>query len=159
MLNIVLTRIDDRLIHGQVATAWSKITKATKIIVVDDAVAQDSFMQMVLKSAAPSSLKVEIYGVDDAVKILNKDDDGEKILVLVKAPMTVLSLVKAGIGIKELNLGGMGARQGRKQLYKNISVSDEEREAFIELIRCGVNVFMQIVPDAKQIALDKLLKK
>lgn len=118
MLNIVLTRIDDRLIHGQVATAWSKITKATKIIVVDDAVAQDSFMQMVLKSAAPSSLKVEIYGVDDAVEILNKDDDGEKILVLVKAPMTVLSLVKAGIGIKELNLGGMGASKEENNYIK-----------------------------------------
>lgn len=157
MLNIVLTRIDDRLIHGQVATAWSKITKATKIIVVDDAVAQDSFMEMVLKSAAPSSIKVEIFGVDDAVKALNKDDDGERVIVLVKTPVTVLNLVKAGVGIKELNLGGMGARQGRKQLYKNISVSDEEKQSFRELMEHGVNVFMQIVPDAKQISLDKLL--
>ncbi|AJH01655.1 PTS mannose transporter subunit IID [Clostridium beijerinckii] len=157
MLNVVFTRIDDRLIHGQVATAWSKITNATKIIVVDDSVAQDSFMQMVLKSAAPSSIKVEILGIDDAIKVINKDDDGERVFILVKTPMTVLSLVKGGVGIKNLNLGGMGARQGRKQLYKNISVSDEEREAFRELMRCGVNVFMQIVPDAKQITMDKLL--
>ncbi|WP_315080251.1 PTS sugar transporter subunit IIB [uncultured Clostridium sp.] len=156
MLNIVLTRIDDRLIHGQVATAWSKITKATKIIVVDDAVAQDSFMEMVLKSAAPSSIKVEIYGVSDAVNALNKDDDGERVIVLVKTPMVVLDLVKAGVGIKELNLGGMGAKQGRKQFYKNISVSDEEKEAFKELTELGVNVFVQIVPDAKQIPLDKI---
>ncbi len=156
MLNIVLTRIDDRLIHGQVATAWSKITKATKIIVVDDAVAQDSFMEMVLKSAAPSSIKVEIYGVSDAVNALNKDDDGERVIVLVKTPMVVLDLVKAGVGIKELNLGGMGAKQGRKQFYKNISVSDEEKESFKELKELGVNVFVQIVPDAKQIPLDKI---
>lgn len=157
MLNIVLTRIDDRLIHGQVATAWSKITNATKIIVVDDAVAEDSFMQMVLKSAAPNSLKVEIFGVNDAVKALNKDDDGEKVIVLVKTPVTVLKLVETGVEIKSLNLGGMGARQGRKQLYKNISVSDEEKQAFKKLMEQGVKVFMQIVPDAKQISLDKLL--
>ncbi|MDR5585970.1 MULTISPECIES: PTS sugar transporter subunit IIB [Clostridium] len=156
MLNIVLTRIDDRLIHGQVATAWSKITKATKIIVVDDAVAQDPFMEMVLKSAAPSSIKVEIYGVNDAINALNKDDDGERVIVLIKTPMPVLSLVKAGVAIKELNLGGMGAKQGRKQFYKNISVSDEEKEAFKELKELGVNVFVQIVPDAKQIQLDKI---
>lgn len=156
MLNIVLTRIDDRLIHGQVATAWSKITKATKIIVVDDAVAQDPFMEMVLKSAAPSSIKVEIYGVNDAINALNKDDDGERVIVLVKTPMPILSLVKAGVGIKELNLGGMGAKQGRKQFYKNISVSEEEKDAFKELMALGVNVYVQIVPDAKQISLDKL---
>ncbi|GAA0078974.1 PTS sugar transporter subunit IIB [Clostridium sp. CTA-5] len=156
MLNIVLTRIDDRLIHGQVATAWSKITKATKIIVIDDAVAQDSFMEMVLKSAAPSSIKVEIYGVNDAINALNKDDDGERVIVLVKTPMPILTLVKAGVGIKELNLGGMGAKQGRKQFYKNISVSEEEKDAFKELMALGVNVYVQIVPDAKQISLDKL---
>ncbi|MBW6411446.1 PTS system mannose/fructose/N-acetylgalactosamine-transporter subunit IIB [Clostridium weizhouense] len=156
MLNIVLTRIDDRLIHGQVATAWSKITKATKIIVIDDAVAKDPFMEMVLKSAAPSSIKVEIYGVNDAINALNKDDDGERIIVLVKTPMPILSLVKAGVGIKKLNLGGMGAKQGRKQFYKNISVSEEEKCAFKELMELGVNVYVQIVPDAKQISLDKL---
>ncbi|SFD21525.1 PTS system mannose/fructose/N-acetylgalactosamine-transporter subunit IIB [Clostridium uliginosum] len=156
MLNIVLTRIDDRLIHGQVATAWSKITKATKIIVVDDTVAQDSFMQMVLKSAAPSSIKVEIFTVNDAVEALNKDDDGERVIVLVKTPVTVLSLVKAGVAIKELNLGGMGAKQGRKQLYKNISISEDEKLAFKELIELNVKVFIQIVPDAKQILFDKL---
>jgi len=157
MLNIVLTRIDDRLIHGQVTTAWSKITNATKIIVVDDAVAEDSFMQMVLKSAAPNSLKVEVFGVNDAVNVLNKDDDGERVIILVKNPLTVLNLVKAGVKIKSLNLGGIGARQGRKQLYKNISVSDEEKQSFKELMEHGVNIFMQIVPDAKQISLDKLL--
>lgn len=157
MLNIVLTRIDDRLIHGQVATAWSKITKATKIIVIDDAVAQDSFMEMVLKSSAPASIKVEIYSSSDAVKVLNAEDDGEKVIVLVKTPMTILNLVKAGVAIKELNLGGMGAKQGRKQFYKNISVSEEEKEAFRELIAQNVNVFIQIVPDAKQIEVNKLL--
>lgn len=157
MLNIVLTRIDDRLIHGQVATAWSKVTKANRIIVVDDEVASDSFMEMVLKSAAPSSLSVDVLTVNDAAKVINSDDTGERVIILVKTPLTVLSLINSGVDIKELNLGGIGARQGRKQFYKNISISEEERAAFKELIDKGVNVFLQIVPDAKQISVAKLL--
>lgn len=157
MLNIVLTRIDDRLIHGQVATAWSKVTNANRIIVVDDEVAKDSFMNLVLKSAAPSSLSVDVLTVEDASKLINSDDTGEKVIVLVKTPLTVVALLDAGVDIKKLNLGGMGARKGRKQLYKNISISEEERNAFRDLINRGVNVFLQIVPDAKQISVSKLL--
>ena len=84
MLNIVLTRIDDRLIHGQVATAWSKVTNANRIIVVDDEVANDSFMEMVLKSATPSSLSVDVLTVNDALKVINSDDTGERVIILVK---------------------------------------------------------------------------
>ncbi|MBA5851595.1 PTS sugar transporter subunit IIB [Clostridium sp. cel8] len=157
MLNIVLTRIDDRLIHGQVATAWCKVTKANRIIVVDDEVAKDSFMEMVLKSAAPSSISVDVLSVKDAVNVINSDDTGEKVIILVKTPLTIVSLINSGVTIKELNLGGMGAKHGRKQLYKNISISEEERAAFKELIDKNVNIFLQIVPDAKQIDVSKLL--
>jgi PTS system mannose-specific IIB component len=157
MLNIVLTRIDDRLIHGQVITAWSKITKANRIIVVDDEVAEDSFMVKVLKMAAPSSIKVEIFTIADAAVALGGEDTGEKVIILVKTPKTVLGLVKAGVSIKELNLGGMGATQGRKQLYRNISISSEEKEIFKELLSLGVNVFVQIVPDATKMPMATLI--
>ncbi|AIF49872.1 PTS sugar transporter subunit IIB [Pelosinus sp. UFO1] len=157
MLNIVLTRIDDRLIHGQVITAWSKITKANRIIVVDDEVAEDSFMVKVLKMAAPSSIKVEIFTIADAAVALGGEDIGEKVIILVKTPKTVLGLVKAGVSIKELNLGGMGATQGRKQLYRNISISTEEKEIFKELLTLGVNVFVQIVPDATKMPMATLI--
>ncbi|MBE6083621.1 MAG: PTS sugar transporter subunit IIB, partial [Tissierellaceae bacterium] len=56
MANIVLTRIDDRLIHGQVMTAWVKQTKATRIIIIDDVVAKDDFMKKVLTMAAPPGI-------------------------------------------------------------------------------------------------------
>jgi D-glucosaminate-specific PTS system IIB component len=157
MLNVVLTRIDDRLIHGQVITAWSKITKANRIIVVDDEVAEDSFMVKVLKMAAPSSIKVEVFTIADAAVALETEDTGEKVIILVKTPKTVLGLVKAGVSIKELNLGGMGATQGRKQLYRNISISAEEKEMFKELLTLGVDVFLQIVPDANKMPLGTLI--
>lgn len=157
MLKIVLTRIDDRLIHGQVITAWSKITAATRIVVVDDGVAKDPFMAKVLKIAAPSTVKVEVYSIKEAAEVLKGEDTGEKVIVLVKYPVTVLELVKLEVGIKELNVGGMGASKGRKSFYKNISVSQEEKDIFKELIDKGLDISIQIVPDAKKIDVAKLI--
>ncbi|HLR35674.1 MAG TPA: PTS sugar transporter subunit IIB [Tissierellales bacterium] len=157
MKNIVFTRVDDRLIHGQVITAWSKVTSANRILVVDDEVASDPFMAKVLKIAAPSTVKVDVHGIEEAVKLLKGEDEGDKIMVLVKYPDTVLSLIDNGIQIKELNVGGMGAKPGRKSLYKNISVSQDEKLIFRKLIERNVNVFIQIVPDAKKIEIQKYL--
>lgn len=157
MLNIVLTRIDDRLIHGQVITAWSKITAATRIIVVDDEVSKDPFMAKVLKIAAPSTVKVEVYSIEEASGVLKGEDTEEKVIVLVKYPTTVLELVKREVGIKELNVGGMGASKGRKSFYKNISVSQEEKDIFKELTNKGMDISIQIVPDAKKIDVAKLI--
>lgn len=70
MKNIVFIRIDDRLIHGQVITAWSKIVLADRILVIDDEVASDPFMTKVLKIAAPSSVKVDVYDIKEAIEFL-----------------------------------------------------------------------------------------
>ena len=76
---------------------------------------------------------------------------------MVKYPKTVLGLVNSGVDLKELNVGGMGAGLDRKSFYKNISVSDEEKEIFRELISKDVKCFIQIVPDAKKIDVGTLL--
>jgi len=156
--NIVLTRIDDRLIHGQVMTAWVKYTQANRIIIVDDAVSQDPFMEKVLKMAAPPGIKVEVYNIEKAVEVLKKEgQEGEKIIVLVKYPGTVYALIESGIEIKELNVGGMGAAPGRKSIYKNISVSAEEREIFKKILSSGTKISIRIVPDDKEVDIKKFL--
>jgi mannose/fructose/N-acetylgalactosamine-specific phosphotransferase system component IIB len=156
MLNIVLTRIDDRLIHGQVVTAWSKITKTTRIIVVDNEVAVDDFMVKILTMAAPSTIKIGIYTVEDASTVLKNEATDERVIVLVKTPRTVENLIENGVQIKNLNLGGMGAVQGRKQLYRNISISPEEKDCFQRLIKQGIHVYVQIVPDASAMDIETL---
>lgn len=147
MLNIVLTRIDDRLIHGQVVTAWAKVTKGNRIIVVDDAVAKDTFMAKIIKMAAPASFKIGIHTIAEAAQILKDEDTDERVIVLAKTPLTIDALIQKGVKIGELDLGGMGATKGRKQLYRNISISEEEKQCFKKLIDEGVHVVVQIVPD------------
>lgn len=158
MNNIVLTRIDDRLIHGQVMTSWLNFTGANRIIVVDDQVAKDSFMKMILSSAVPGNISVDIFSIEEASSKI-KDDfkESDKIIILAKYPKTILSLIEHGLQIKKLNVGGMGASSGRKNFYKNISASEEEKEIFKKIIDAGCEIYIQIIAEGQEIDLSKLL--
>ncbi len=158
MAKIVLTRIDDRLIHGQVMTAWLNYTGANRIVIVDDIVAKDEFIISILKMAVPAGIKVNIYDITKAVtKFQEEKETNDKIIILVKTPQTIYSLLEKGLEIKNLNVGGMGAQPGRKKLYRNISASDEEKEIFKKLIAKGIETTIRIIPDNKEVKVDKLL--
>lgn len=159
MKNIVFTRIDDRLIHGQVMTAWIQYTQATEVVIVDDKVAKDEFIKMVMKSSMPAKIHLTILDTKSAISYLLGDpkDPSEKIFIIVKQPMVLLDLVNAKVDIKKIGIGGMGARADRTQFYKNISATDEERKAFKELSQKGVDVFVQVITDNKPIPLESIL--
>lgn len=157
MKNLLLLRVDDRLIHGQVMTAWLKTLPAKQILVVDNGVAADDFMSAVIEMAAPDKVDVKIYNEDQAAKLF-KDGLEEPSIVLVKTPITVKRLVKQGIEFPELNIGGVGMAPGKKKFYKNISLSAEERSSLKEFIEKTMKVFIQIIPSEKSIDVGNLLK-
>ncbi|MGX2944085.1 PTS system mannose/fructose/N-acetylgalactosamine-transporter subunit IIB [Enterococcus alishanensis] len=158
MSEIVLTRVDDRLIHGQVMTAWVKKTRANQILIIDEEVAKDDFMSEILKMSAPSGIEIAVKGLEDAVTFLQEQETANKrLIILVKAPITIEALIDRGIVIDKLVVGGMGAKENRRVLYKNISASDEERETFKKLIDRGVPVVIHIIPDQKETDLSKYL--
>ena len=155
MENLLLVRIDNRLIHGQVMTAWMKTLPAQEIIVVDDRVAKDEFMLFVLQNAAPKGVKVVALSEEDAVKRLQ---EGLKVpsYILAKSPVSLKSLVEAGIDIKAVNIGGMGMRQGRTVIYKNVSADEEERAWIREFLEKGIDVAIQIIPSEKRFELKNI---
>lgn len=158
MSEIVLTRIDDRLIHGQVMTAWVKKTRANQILIIDEEVAKDDFMSEILKMSSPSGIDIIVTGLEDAVAFLKAQErDNKRLIILVKAPVTIDALVEKGIDIDKLVVGGMGAKANRRVLYKNISASDEERATFKKLIDRGIPVVIHIIPDQKETDLSKYL--
>ncbi|MBX8938651.1 PTS sugar transporter subunit IIB [Enterococcus gilvus] len=158
MSEIVLTRIDDRLIHGQVMTAWVKKTRANQILIIDEEVAKDDFMSEILKMSAPSGIDILVKGLMDAVTFLKEQEsENKRLIILVKAPVTIEELVENGITIDKLVVGGMGAKANRRVLYKNISASDEERTTFKKLIDQGIPVVIHIIPDQKETDLSKYL--
>lgn len=159
-MSVVLYRIDDRLIHGQIMTAWSKSTKTNRILIIDNTVAQDPFMQKVLTMAAPRDIKVEIHTLESGLNALKDQGKNinDKILVLVKTPQVIEFLVTNGLPIKFLNVGGMGAGANRKSIYKNVSASQEEIATFKRLHDMGVEIEFRIVPDDKSVLMNKILK-
>ena len=159
MNNIVLLRVDDRLIHGQVMTSWLNFTSANKIMVIDDKAAQDPFMKTVLKSAVPSNVGLGVFSIDRAADRLIKGfKAGDKVIVLVKYPKTILELMEKGVSFKYANIGGMGAGMNRKKFYKNISASEEEIEIFKKIISLGCKIEIQIIAEDAKIDIEKILK-
>lgn len=157
MENLVLTRIDDRLIHGQVMTAWIRQKNAVQVIVADDETANDDFMINVLEMAVPDEIAIGIFNREDTAEFMKQGLEAPTIL-LVKGPEILNYLVDHGIDIDEVDVGGMGAKEGRSVLYKNISTNPQENEYFQELMKKGVNVFVQVMPQDKQVNIAEYIK-
>lgn len=160
MKKIVLTRIDDRLIHGQVVTAWLKHIKADAILIVDNDLAKNTMMARIYKAAAPSDIELLIKTIEDSITFLKGAAKPQSIFILTKTPEIIETLQSAEIVIREIILGGMGANKNRRQLIKNVFASDEERAAMSRMLAGGTRISYQLVPDDRQIKVEKeLLEK
>ena len=117
-MNIVLARIDDRLIHGQVVTVWSKVTNCQRIIVCDDEVANDTIRATLLKQVAPAGIKSHVVTLDKAIRVYNNPKyENDRCLLLFTNPSSVLYLVEHGVDIKSVNIGGMSFHEGKTQVH------------------------------------------
>ncbi len=158
MKNIVLTRIDDRLIHGQVMTSWLNYTSATKIMVVDDKSAADPFLKTVLKNAVPKNVGLGVFTAEKAAaRLLKGFPDTDRVIILVKYPATICKMMDFGVKFEKINIGGMGAASNREKFYKNISASEEEKEMIKKIIRSGCKVEIQIIAEDTAVDVEKLL--
>ena len=145
MRNVILARVDDRLIHGEVVTAWIPTKRATRIIIIDDEVAADQFNVRVVKALAPEGTKCFVYTVDRATEKLMVPD--ERLLLLAKTPITFNRLIKANVPLKEVNLGGAGIRGKRQPFINNVSLDPDEVIACEEMQKAGCRVYYQLVPE------------
>lgn len=145
-MKIKLARIDDRLIHGQVATVWAKEAGAGRIIVVSEEVANDEIRRTLVKQAAPPGIKVNVISPDKAAKVYdNPKYESETVFYLFTNPREVLELINFGVPISSINIGGMQYKQGRTQLTKAVSVNEEEAHAFHQLAEKGVELDLRVV--------------
>lgn len=155
-----LVRIDDRLIHGQVIAVWCKHQPFNRIVVVDDEVGADPFMQQVLSLAAPPGLEVTALPVSDGVRVLKEDPSRWKTtMVLMKTPQTAKRLYEEGLEFKALNVGGMGSKPGRKNIFKNTAASPDEIATLKDLMDKGVKITLMSVPGEPSKAFSELAGK
>lgn len=131
---IELVRIDDRLIHGQVATTWTRNYDIEQILIIDNKTKNDPVQASVANFAVPPGVKVIIFGVAQFAEVMKKTEIKKRTMLLFTTPVDILQLVNEGLKISEVNAGGMRFRDGRKRLSKAISVTEEEDQAFSELM-------------------------
>lgn len=161
MKNIVLARVDDRLIHTEILTLWVPEVRANRIIIVDDVVAKDKFRSKVIKEMAPQGLVIHVYGLERAVEKLKEAPsfEGERVIVLAESPLIFEELIKRGIRINQLNIGGMGIRGERKAVARRVACDAMEMESIHQMIRQNVHVYFQTVPTRSSEEAKKYIKE
>lgn len=158
MRKILVARIDDRLIHGQVVTSWVKAYPITEILIIAEDLAQNMLMQRIYKSVAPAGIDVNILDNRDALNYLLSDCKvDQNLLILVKTPDVFEFLINNGVIITKIVLGGMGLKPGRETLIKNIAANDAERECLRRLLNKGIKIVYQMVPIAGGKDVEKVL--
>lgn len=139
-------RIDDRLIHGQVATSWLSHVKAEQIICISDSAVNNPVQTQVLKMAAPSYI-VHVFGVDKFIRICEKNPIKKSTFLLMGSFSDALKLRQGGVPIEHLNFGGMRISEGRTVKYDDLICMTPQEEADLkELRELGVKVEFQVAP-------------
>ena len=139
-----LWRIDDRLIHGQVATSWAKAVKCDAIFAISDEVANDPLRSKLLLQVAPAHLQSYVITVDKAIKVWHNPMYADrKVLWLVTKPGDIVRLIEGGVDIKQVNVGGMTHREGCKLISQAVAVDADDVAAFQRLNELGVKMTLQ----------------
>lgn len=158
MTNIVLARIDERLIHGQIRLQWGKHCNANTIIVANDEIAQLPALQAPFKASAGSDFAVLFRSIDQTIANLPKAGPDRKILLLCKDPTDFARIVSGGIKLPEINIGNMHFHQGRVAVNKYINVNKQDMQAFEVLKEHGSVSTIQHMPESEKQCIFSLTK-
>jgi len=159
---LVLVRIDDRLVHGQVVLGWGILLQPDRIILCSDVIANSPWEKEIYLGAeatAPYPLSVSVLGIEETILFLNNpDNQHEKIILLVETPQELLALVKKGLKIEKVNIGGMHYKQGKRRLTHYIFVDEQDISCFMEMQKMQIQLEGRDVPSGKKVDLSKVIK-
>lgn len=159
-IKYVLARIDTRLLHGQVATSWTKTTNPDRIIVVSDSVAKDELRKKMIEQAAPPGVKANVVPIEKMIKVSKDPRFGNtKVMLLFETPQDALRAIEGGVEIKELNLGSIAHSIGKVVVTRAIAMDIGDVEALEKIKEKGVELVVKKVPSDSGENIDALLKK
>lgn len=145
--NILLARIDNRLVHGQVGVTWTTSLGANLIVVVDDLVANEPLQQQLMAvTAEASGAGVRFFTVEHTINVIHKASPTQKIFIVCKTPEEIRKLIDGGIPIKDVNVGNMHFSSGKRQISKKVYVDDKDLADLNYIKAKGINIFIQDVP-------------
>ena len=159
-IKIPLARIDSRLLHGQVATGWTKAVNPDRIIVVSDNVSHDSLRKQMIMEAAPPGVKAHVVPIDKIIAVSKDVRFGAtKAMLLFETPQDALRAIKGGVDIKELNVGSMAHSVGKVAVSKVLSLGKEDVDTFDELKKMGIKFDVRKVPSDSKDNMDAIVDK
>ncbi|WP_203261354.1 PTS sugar transporter subunit IIB [Streptococcus uberis] len=159
-LKINLARIDTRLLHGQVATAWTPASKANRIIVASDSVANDELRKQLIKQAAPGGVKANVVPIEKLIEVSKDPRFGNThALILFETVQDALRAIEGGVEIGELNVGSMAHSTGKTMVNNVLSMDKDDVAAFEKLQSLGVKFDVRKVPNDSKKDLFELIKK
>ncbi len=153
---VILARIDDRLIHGQVTVGWSRQLRPDRIILANNAIAADAWQSRVYASTVPPEIKVSILPVArTAAELADPANLDERILLLTGSAEEMNELVHIGAPVATVNVGGLHFSAGKKEMLPFVFVDESDLRAFTRLLDMGTTLSAQQVPGGREYAVDR----
>jgi mannose/fructose/N-acetylgalactosamine-specific phosphotransferase system component IIB len=143
---VSMIRIDDRLIHGQVTTAWLRVYSSDIIIIANDRISKDPTMKMIFSINTIPGKQIKLLSILDTVQYLQGEGEKLKVFLITPSPVDVVALMDAGLPVTKINIGGLQGRPGARGIAKVVFALEAELQAFKELDSRGVDMEVQMVP-------------
>jgi PTS system galactosamine-specific IIB component len=155
-INIVFSRIDNRLVHGQVGMVWANTMGANILVVVDDDVVNDQVQQELMRmTVARNNLPIRFWSTQQTIDTIGRASPSQKIFIITKTPKTMRKLVEGGVPIKAVNIGNMHTSAGKRQYKTAYVYVDDEDMADLDAMKAkGVQLSIQVLPDYKKVVID-----
>lgn len=158
-MNIKNARVDERLIHGQVAMVWTNTIGATRIVVVNNEAVNDESIIAALKISKPAGVKLSILSKEKAV---NKFKDGiydeDKVFLITKNIQDMSDLIEGGIQIESVNIGNIAKKEDAIQIKKSVHLTEDDISLIKNMIANGIKVTAQMIPNESDQSIEIYLK-
>lgn len=158
-MKILNIRIEERLIHDQVATVWNHFLRPTRIIIIDQESSENEMQKKLLRLGCPQGVKLSIFSPKRAIERLAENPyPKESVFILFKNPANLKEFFDLGYKIEEVNVGNMGGKEGATEVKKGVCVTAKEAEIFRELHGKGVKFNAKMVPNDPDVDFIELIK-
>lgn len=158
-MNIVLNRIDERLVHGQILASWAKKLQVREIVVIDEQIVTDQFAKTVWTMALPPEITLKIFDIKEGSQYLCEQYDGTRpnTILLMRTPEVAKQLWERGYCPSEINIGGMVAGPMRRRICRNFYASEKEISILKEFQENGTEIYVQVVYGENKILVDHFI--
>lgn len=156
-MSIILARIDNRLLHGIVASQWSPASNAARLMIINDNAANNDIIKNSMKLAKPAGMALSIITEETAIANFQQNKYGDQaIFLVVDNPAILVNLIKHGVALPKINIGGTVSRSNKYVLSNRASATEEEFQCYCYLTEHGSDVFIQYMLADRAIAFDSI---